>query len=148
MLMFVTLISVILGLISIAPGIGIPAGILLFIAWARTVSTIRHRPPAASPLTFPQKIAAYFSSLGFVIAILLLVLVAIAVAFGAVCYGLFTVADALQKNSISVVGAVGIVIVGVLFAMGLLHLANRWNDEQFSRAAGRDQKPSNDSEHP
>src|SRR5207249_2609398 len=105
LLMFVTLLSVILGLSTIAPGIGIPLGVLLLVAWGRTASVSRRRAEAGKSFTPLEKVLAYFSSLGFVIALLVLVTIAIYVAFVSVCFGFITLADALEGSSTSRIGA-------------------------------------------
>jgi len=148
LMMFVTLISVVLGLSTIAPGAGIPLGILFFIAWARTASTIRYRASTAAPLTTSQKILAYFSSLGFIVGLLMLVALAIVIGLGSICFGLITVAEALEKKSISLYGGIAILVVGVVAALGLMHLANRLNDDQFSRAIDRSKETPNNRKHP
>ena len=43
LLMFVTLVSVVLGVSSIAPGVGMPLAVIALITWARTVSVVRWR---------------------------------------------------------------------------------------------------------
>jgi hypothetical protein len=148
LMMFVTLISVVLGLSTIAPGAGIPLGILLFIAWARTATTLRARASSAAPLTTVQKILAFFSSLGFIVGVLMLVALAIVIGLGSICFGLITVAEALEKKSISLYGGIAILVVGVAAALGLLHLANRLNDDQFSRAVDRSKETPNNRKHP
>jgi len=148
LMMFVTLISVVLGLSTIAPGAGIPLGILLFIAWARTATTLRLRASTGAPLTTSQKIFAYFTSLGFIVGLLLLVALAIVIGLGSICFGLITVAEALEKKSISLYGGIAILVVGVVAALGLLHLANRLNDDQFSRAIDRSKETPNNRKHP
>src|SRR4051812_12132561 len=41
LMMFVTLISVVLGVFTIAPGLGVPLAIVAFITWLRTVSVVK-----------------------------------------------------------------------------------------------------------
>jgi hypothetical protein len=143
LLMFVTLLSVVVGLWTIAPGIGIPLGILLLVAWGRTASVSRRRAAAGRSFTSLEKIQAYFSSLGFVVLLLGLVTIGICVAFGSVCFGFVTLAGALDRDSISLVAAILICIAGIYAAFGLFHLANRWNDDQFRRAAGETKDTTN-----
>lgn len=148
LLMFVTLISVVLGLSTIAPGAGIPLGILLFIAWARTAAVSRQTAKTGQPLTPSQKIVAYFSTLGFIVLLLLLVTLAIVIGFAAICFGLFTATSAVDKGTTSAIGAFIFIVVGALAALGLLHLANKWNDNQFRRAVDRSKDPQNKRKHP
>jgi hypothetical protein len=143
LLLFVTLLSVVLGLSTIAPGIGIPLGVLLLIAWGRTASVSRRRAETGKSFTSSEKIQAYISSLGFIVLMLVLVTICICIAFGSVCLGFVTLAGALDGSPTSRVGAIIACIVGTYAAFGLLHIANKWNDDQFWRAAGRSKATPN-----
>ena len=43
LMMFVTLVSVVLGVSTIAPGIGIPLGLIVLVVWLRTAAVARRR---------------------------------------------------------------------------------------------------------
>jgi len=143
LMMFITLVAVIFGLSTIAPGIGIPLGVLLLVAWGRTFSISRQQTKAGTPFSTSEKIAAFFSSVNFIISLLMLVTLALFIGFGSICYGLFA-ASQFEKSSAWVIVAVVVIVVGASAALGLLHLANKWNDNQFWRAAGRPKDKNND----
>ena len=43
LMMFVTLLCVVLGVFTIAPGLGVPLAIVAFVTWLRTVSVVKSR---------------------------------------------------------------------------------------------------------
>jgi hypothetical protein len=85
-MMFVTLVCVVLGLSTIAPGLGIPLGIVLIGVWTRTVAVTRARAARGLTVTTPEKLQLFASSLGVTLGLLGLVAVAGFAAFWAVCF--------------------------------------------------------------
>jgi hypothetical protein len=58
-MMFVTLVSVLLGMITIAPGFGVPLAFVAFFTWLRTVDVGRRRASGGSPLSSGEKILLF-----------------------------------------------------------------------------------------
>src|SRR5215203_1674278 len=50
LMMFVTLLCVVLGVFTIAPGLGVPLAVVAFITWLRTVSVVKSRAESGAPL--------------------------------------------------------------------------------------------------
>lgn len=145
-MMFVTLLSVVFGLSTIAPGIGIPLGVLLLVAWGRTVSVSRRREALGNPLTWSQHIQTYLSSFGFVVALLLMVTVGVCVAAGSVCFGIFSAAGAIGGSPTYQIGSILVCVVGLFAAIGTIRLAAKWNDYQWRRTTVQGQDMSNGRE--
>lgn len=89
-----------------------------------------------SPLTSAQHIHAYFSSLGLILGLLVIAIVAIIIAFGSICFGVFTASEYGQSGLILMflISAAGIVA-----AILLIRGAQKWNDEQWRRMTGQKQ---------
>jgi len=85
LMMFVTLASVVLGVSTIAPGIGIPLGIIALLAWGRTATVIRLRKRRHQETTIGEKAGLFAASLGVVVT----AGVATAIAFFATCFAGF-----------------------------------------------------------
>src|SRR6476620_9023764 len=49
LMMFMTLVCVVLGVTSLWPGIGIPMGVVFFVAWLRTTAATRQRAAHGLP---------------------------------------------------------------------------------------------------
>ena len=54
LLMFITLVSVVLGVSTIALGIGIPLGVVLLVVWLRTAAVLHYRP-RPRPIDFSSR---------------------------------------------------------------------------------------------
>jgi hypothetical protein len=76
LLMFVTLVCVILGVMTIAPGLGFVLAFVALIAWLRTVVAVKKRAAAHHGVTGADKVLLFFRSVATTIAIIGLVLVA------------------------------------------------------------------------
>jgi hypothetical protein len=82
LLMFVTLVCVVLGVYSIAPGLGIPLGVIALIAWARTVSVLREEKDGTDGANM---VLVFLRSVGFAITVLVMVAVGTFAAFFIIC---------------------------------------------------------------
>lgn len=80
LMLFMTLACVVLGVITIAPGWGIPLGCVAFFAWVRTIQMVNRHAEAGATVTTGQKVELFVSSLASAVASTLLVLLMIAVA--------------------------------------------------------------------
>jgi hypothetical protein len=87
LMMLVTLVCVVLGVFTIAPGIGVPLAIVAAITWLRTVSVVKSRASTGSPLSSADIILVFLRSIALTFVILILVGVAAVAAFAAVCFG-------------------------------------------------------------
>jgi hypothetical protein len=84
LLMFATLACVVLGVFSIAPGLGIPLGVIALIAWARTVSVLRAEKDGTDGASM---VLVFLRSVGFAITVLVMVAVGTFAAFFIICLG-------------------------------------------------------------
>jgi hypothetical protein len=140
LMMFVTLLCVVFGLSTIAPGIGIPLGILLFIAWGRTVSVSHHRAKIGKRLSATQQVRMYFEALGFVVALLILVTVGICCALWSICVGIGAMSSSFGGSFSSFISIILFGAVAVLGTIAVFRLASKWNDANWRRMAGEDDK--------
>jgi hypothetical protein len=85
LMMFVTLASVVLGVSTIAPGVGIPLGILALLATVRTAVLVRRQMRLGHQPNAGERAILFAASLGVVI----LAGIAAAIAFSALCFGGF-----------------------------------------------------------
>jgi hypothetical protein len=76
LMLFMTLACVVLGVISIAPGLGVPLAIVAFFAWLRTSDVVRRRAEQGSAASATAKIELFLRSFGFIVALLALISVA------------------------------------------------------------------------
>jgi hypothetical protein len=85
-MMFVTLLCVVFGVSTIAPGIGIPFGIIMLVAWLRTAAVARRRVAHGFAVTRLERLQLFASSLGTTIVLLALTCVAGCAALVAACF--------------------------------------------------------------
>jgi hypothetical protein len=86
LMMFVTLLCVVLGVTTIAPGIGIPFGIIMLVAWLRTAAVARRRAAHGVAVTRLERLQLFVSSLATTITLLALTCVAGCAALVAACF--------------------------------------------------------------
>jgi hypothetical protein len=100
LLMLVTLICVVLGVFTIAPGLGVPLAVVAFATWLRTASLVRwRRATSGSSPTSAEVILIFLRSVAFTLLILALVGVAAVAAFGTLCFGLISAAEPSHGTS-------------------------------------------------
>jgi hypothetical protein len=86
LMMFVTLVSVVLGLSTIVPGVGIPLGLILLVVWMRTAAVAGRRRQRGMLLTRSEILQTFISSLGVAVVLIILTCVAGCAAFVAACF--------------------------------------------------------------
>jgi hypothetical protein len=86
LMMFVTLFAVMLGTITIAPGVGIPLAIVAFFAWLNTVAAVRRRAAKGLELTATDKILLFTRKFVSIVTLLSLLAVASGAALLAAAY--------------------------------------------------------------
>jgi len=86
LMMFVTLVAVMLGTITIAPGLGIPLAIVAFFAWLNTVAAVRRRAAKGLELTATDKALLFTRKFVSIVTLLSLLAVASGAALLAAAY--------------------------------------------------------------
>jgi hypothetical protein len=86
LMMFVTLLCVVLGMSTIAPGVGIPLGIMLLVVWLRTAAVARRRAARGLAITRAEKLQLFLASFGSTLSLLAVVCLAGCAAFFAACF--------------------------------------------------------------
>ena len=82
MFLWTTLLAVVMGVATIAPGLAIALAVISFPAALRTIGTVARRKRRGGSLSVPEKIEAFVASLGVVLAIV----VGAGIAFMAACF--------------------------------------------------------------
>jgi|SRR4051794_30975508 hypothetical protein len=85
LVMFATLICVVFGVLTIAPGLGITLGFIAFVAWVRTVVKVQKRSANRQVVTTTTKVLLFIQSVVLTFLILGLVLVACVVTLFIAC---------------------------------------------------------------
>lgn len=86
LMMFVTLFSVVLGTITIAPGLGVPLAFVAFFTWINTVEVIRRRAAKGQSLTSGERALLFIQSFLSTIALLAMLGVAAVAALSTAVY--------------------------------------------------------------
>lgn len=86
LMMFVTLLCVVLGVSTIAPGIGIPLGIVLLVVWLRTAAVARRRMARGLTVTRSEKLHLFLESIATTLGLLAVICLAGCAAFFAACF--------------------------------------------------------------
>jgi hypothetical protein len=127
LMMFVTLVSVVLGVSTIAPGIGIPFGVILLVVWLRTAAVAGRRRQRGMTVSRGDMLDTFFRSLGIAVVLLILTCVAGCAAFFAACLACAGVYDTggegLGWTVFTIVAAA--ISIPVLVWMGRL-INRRW----------------------
>lgn len=120
MMMFVTLVAVVMGLFSVAPGLGLLSVIALAPAALRYAWEIQRRKSRGQATTMNQKAVVFAASLGMVV----VAGVAAATAFCATCFGGFFTGGALAppgRYDFLIVGAVVGGTIGAILALWVFY---------------------------
>jgi hypothetical protein len=140
LMMFVTLLCVVLGVSTIAPGIGIPFGIIMLVAWLRTAAVARRKAAHGVAVTRLERLQLFASSLGTAIALLALTCVAGCAALVAACFVCVFTWEGLGANEPSA-GAFGWIAAAIV-AAGIAIPAMLWIvkliDRRWRRDAGEE----------
>ncbi len=115
LMMFVTLVSVVLGTITIAPGVGIPLAVIALIVWARTVSVVRFRGSVGEPVRSSQVVWMFVRSIAMVLLLTVFIGVAAIAAFCVVCFASFESSPSSGARVAQIIAL--LVLVAALFAI-------------------------------
>jgi hypothetical protein len=134
LMMFITLLCVVLGASTIAPGIGIPLGFFLLPIWIRTAAAARKRQLRGLPMTRPEKIHYFLSTAGFAFGTLALVTVAGTSALFGVCFTICAMGPSPDQSSFILYAFVAalLTVAAVSILVMLIRYRRRWSE----RAAG------------
>ncbi len=130
LMMFVTLVCVVLGVFTIAPGLGVPLAIVTFVTWLRTVSVVKWRACTGSSLTSTEIILIFMRSVAFTLLILVLVGVAAVAAFAALCFGAISTAG---PSDLAFTGVAVVSLVVLIVAIFGLVAATRFERRRWRR---------------
>src|SRR3954471_23019093 len=119
LMMCVTLVCVVLGVFTIAPGLGVPLAIVALITWLRTVSVVKSRAASGAPLTSGNIVLMFVRSVAFTMLVLMLVGVAAVAAFATLCFGLMNAAEPSHATSEFVAPFVVSAIVLIAAILGI-----------------------------
>lgn len=122
LLLVMTLAAVCFGLLAVAPGLGIPACIILAPVLVRTSMVVRRREAAGLSVSGPQKIGLAISSFLTVSMIIALAAVASVGTFCAVCLGIYSVGGDRSANAASVAAFLAAAIVSLLTLTAMVRL--------------------------
>jgi hypothetical protein len=128
-MMAMTLVSVVFGISTFAPGVGIPLGIVLLVVWLKTAERARQRRQLGQSLTWAETIQLFFASFGVAIAMLAVVAAAGGAAFAVACFACATAFGEAQIGLIALAGGVGLLIaIPVLWNLARW-IRGRWLDD-------------------
>jgi hypothetical protein len=120
LMMFVTLVCVVLGVFTIARGLGVPLAVVAFFTWLRTVSVAKSRALKGSSLPLSETILIFVRSVVFIFLILGLIGVAAVAAFATFCFGLMNAAEPSHSSSDLVAPFVVSAIVLIAAILGVV----------------------------
>jgi hypothetical protein len=150
LLLMMTLACVVLGVFSIAPGLGVPLGVIAFLAWMRTFHVVRARAIRGDEVTANEKIGLFVWSFGNTLVLLTMIIVAAGAAFFTACTTMLAIADPREPALKEILPiALFALIVFLIFAFGIVRMI-RANRRRWRRDVGEpdalgippDDKPS------
>jgi fucose permease len=152
LLMFVTLASVVFGVSSLAPGIGVPLGMVALLVWLRTAAVARHRQARGELLDHAERAQLFVRSFGVALALIALTCVAGCAAFFAACFACIATFAALEPIGDDTAMAAGYIvhgIVGLAIVVPTLWFVakmvrRRWRRD-IGEGYGMESPPHNDS---
>jgi hypothetical protein len=144
LMLFITLLCVVLGVSTIAPGVGVPLGVILLVVWVRTVNVSQQRRGHGKPMTRLEKVHFFLSAAGFAFATLVLVAVAGGAALFTVCLTLCATMEPSNDQSTMILYAIGTAIVTVVAIIGIGILRNSQQRLQNAAAIGDTSEPASD----
>lgn len=89
LMLFVTLAAVVMGVITIAPGLGVPLAVVAFVVWVRTATTVEELRKRGKAKTAGEKTLMFLASFGMAVATLFLIAVAGCAALCSACFAIF-----------------------------------------------------------
>lgn len=151
LMMFITLASVVLGVSTIAPGIGIPLGIVFTVVWLRTTAVARRRAAHGLPVTRTERVQLFLASLGASAVLIALTCAAGCAAYFAACFACmgtyFGLQGAFGENAAAafgyiVYGIVALVIVGPTLWAVTRVIKRRWRRDISEQSSPLKEKPN------
>jgi hypothetical protein len=117
LMMFMTLACVVLGVSTLAPGLGVPFGIVVLVIWLRTVNIARQRQRRGAPMTRLERVQFFLSTAGFLAVAFVLVGVAAGGALFTVCFTICAFGEPSESFTILpfALGAAAITAVAIIF---------------------------------
>jgi hypothetical protein len=130
-MMCVTLVCVVLGVFTIAPGLGVPLAIVAFITWLRTVSVVKSRAASGAPLTSGNIVLMFVRSVAFTLLLLMLVGVAACAAFATVCFGVISAAGGHDSVLTQMLVVSAVVLIAAVFGLVVASRSarRRWHND-------------------
>src|SRR3954452_810085 len=129
LMMFMTLVCVVLGVTSLWPGIGIPMGVVFFVAWLRTTAATHQRAAHGLPASSGKKIQLFLESFGVTVGLIIVTCVAggaaLFAALGAMCLATSSVNSPDSKDAIPWVLGGTVVTIAAIFALVKLVKSSR-----------------------
>jgi hypothetical protein len=86
LMLFITLAAVVMGVSSLASGIGIPMGIVLLVVWLRTTAVVKFRVAHGKTVTRAENFHLFLASFGATLGLLAVTCIAGCAAFVAACF--------------------------------------------------------------
>src|SRR4051794_38170416 len=121
LMMLITLVCVVLGVFTIAPGLGVPLAVVAFATWVRTASLVRwRRATSGSSPTSVEVILIFLRSVAFTLLVLGLIGVAAVAAFATLCFGLIGASEPSHSSSEFVAPFVVSAIVLIAAILGIV----------------------------
>ena len=136
LMMFVTLLCVVLGVSTIAPGIGIPFGIIMLVAWLRTAAVARRRAAHGFAVTRPERLQLFISSVATTISLLALTCVAGCAALVAACFVCVFTWEGLGSDEAAPIGWIAAAVVAGAIAIPAMLWIVKLLDRRWRRDAG------------
>jgi len=129
LMMAMTLVSVIFGISTFAPGVGIPLGVVLLVVWLKTASRAGKRRQLGQSLTWAETTQLFFASFGDAMAMIAVVCAAGAAAFAVACFVCATSFGEAEIGGIALVGGILATVAVPLLWKLVRAIRNRWLDE-------------------
>jgi hypothetical protein len=132
LMMFMTLACVSLGVISVAPGLGVPLAIISLIVWARTADMVKLRDLQGTPTTSIEKVLFFLRSFTFAVAMVVLVCVTGGAALFASLAAICSISEPNGEPELAGFALLGALIAAAcVFAMvKLSRLQIRWRNRR------------------
>jgi hypothetical protein len=125
LMMFVTLVCVVFGVSTIAPGVGVPLGIALLIVWIRTAAVARLRAQRGLALTRSERMQMFLSSFGVAVLLIAATYIAGWAAFVAACFAC-AAASGIGGEGLQITAfALGAAAIAIPVLIGMAKLIRR-----------------------
>lgn len=129
LMMAMTLVSVVFGISTFAPGVGIPLGVVLLVVWLKTAERAGKRRQLGQSVTWAETAQLFFASFGTAMAMIAVVCTAGAAAFAVACFVCATSFGEHQIGAIALIGGIVATVAVPLLWKLVRAIRNRWLDE-------------------